>query len=123
MSGKKVLIFVHNIVNRAGIQRAVVNLSGILVKQGYKVFIASIQTTEGDCPYDIDPSVQIIHLGIIPRKRNKIQMFFFRKQFFKIIKNNIKLFTPDIVIGTTYFVSSLLSLLSKRIIRILKSLF
>lgn len=118
MSGKKVLIFVHNIVNRAGIQRAVVNLSGILVKQGYKVFIASIQTTEGDCPYDIDPSVQIIHLGIIPRKRNKIQMFFFRKQFFKIIKNNIKLFTPDIVIGTTYFVSSLLSLLSKRIIRI-----
>lgn len=59
----KIIIIIDNITKRAGTERAIVNLSNILTKQGQSVCVLSIQSVEGAPAYSIDSSVTIKHLG------------------------------------------------------------
>ena len=60
----KIGIILTNITKRAGIERAVVNLSNILSNLGYQVFILSSDSEMGTSAYNLNKNVEILHLGL-----------------------------------------------------------
>lgn len=117
----KIIIIIDNITKRAGTERAVVNLSNILAKQGQSVCVLSIQSVEGAPAYSIDSSVTIKHFGrpdidsYFPIAKNRITIILKKISFFLILKKLIKKEKGEIVIGTTTFINLLIRLLPQKI--------
>lgn len=117
----KIIIIIDNITKRAGTERAVVNLSNILAKQGQSVCVLSIQSVEGAPAYSIDTSVTIKHFerpdidSYFPIAKNRITIILKKISFFLILKKLIKKEKGEIVIGTTTFINLLIRLLPQKI--------
>lgn len=117
----KIIIIIDNITKRAGTERAVVNLSNILAKQGQSVCVLSIQSVEGAAAYSIDSSVTIKHFGrpdigsYFPIAKNRITIILKKIRFFLILKKLIKKEKGEIVIGTTTFINLLILFLPQKI--------
>ena len=117
----KIIIIIDNITKRAGTERAVVNLSNILAKQGQSVCVLSIQSVEGAPAYTIDSSVTIKHFerpdinSYSPIAKNRITIILKKIRFFLVLKKLIKKEKGEIVIGTTTFINFLIRFLPKKI--------
>ncbi|MBO5100604.1 MAG: glycosyltransferase family 4 protein [Treponema sp.] len=117
----KIIIIIDNITKRAGTERAVVNLSNILAKQGQSVCVLSIQSVEGAPAYSIDSSVTIKHFerpdigSYFPIAKNRITIILKKISFFLVLNKLIKKEKCEIVIGTTTFINFLIRFLPKKI--------
>jgi len=112
---KRILIVIHNIVNRAGTQRAVTNLANILAEQGYKVFICSMESNCGEVPFEIDSSVFVKHLNLKMDFNNRLDALNYKIKLLKLIKTMILEDEIHYVIGTNYLINQLLFFLPKGI--------
>lgn len=112
---KKIVIVIPNIVYRAGMERAVVNLSNILSSLGHRVYILSIASNSGNCSYHLDSNVRLVHMNLPYLKSNiffafKHYLFIYRKLKLFCSRNNINL-----VIGTYDIINFVITLLPKKI--------
>lgn len=105
----KVAIILENISAKAGTERAVVNLSNILIERGYYVSIVSLYTDKSDdCYYQLDNRVAINHLNK-KKGKNLNKLFFYpqlRKSFEQFFKNELNY---DYILGTTHAINCILS--------------
>ena len=115
---KNMAIIVGNISFSAGTERAVTNLSNLLVKYGnYFVLIISVYSANGDIPsYELDSRVCVKHLNI--KKSNKLSKTFSYLKFIKQTKKIIKDQRIDFIIGTTHAFNCLLLFLGNSVIKI-----
>lgn len=115
---KNIAIVIPNITTRAGTERAVSNLANILYKIGYNVFILSIASNSGNCPFFLDDSIHIIHLKLPYVKKN---LGFFIVHYLKIfysLKDLAKKLNLDAYIGTYNLLNFIISLLPKSLKKI-----
>ena len=64
----------QTVTNSAGTERALCNLANILANSGkFNVNILSIETTEGNAFYELNPSINLFHLGFNVGNRNKFK--------------------------------------------------
>lgn len=105
---KNVGIIIGDITRSAGTERAVTNLSNLLIKYGsYNVTIISVNSKYGTkCYYQLDFKVQIEHLELKSLKLPKgiVSYFYLVKKCNSIIKT--KKF--DFILGTTHAINSLM---------------
>jgi glycosyltransferase involved in cell wall biosynthesis len=106
---KKVTIYIENILNSAGTERAVINLANNLYKNGNDVTILSLYSSSGFPFFELSPGVKINHLDIkffnSVLKRGLFSIISLAK-IFKSIQNDNR-----IVIGTVHSVNVFLSLI------------
>ena len=108
-------IILSNITNRAGTERAVTNLANILNSQGDKIYIFSIASEAGNCPYELNTNVEIVHMNL---PFSKSTVYFAIKHYFNIykkLKEEINNKNIDFVIGTHHFINFTISFLRKRV--------
>ena len=108
-----IAIVITDITKLAGTERAVVNLSNILVNLGHKVSIISTDTIDGISAYKLSESVDIVHLGLDiyhARKLNKLKQYLSLYSELKKIKQEKKL---DIIIGTYSLFNAIISFIKK----------
>jgi hypothetical protein len=60
---KRITWIINNITIGAGIERVVCNLSNFFEQNGQSVKIVSLNTTEGDPRFQLNPNITIKHLG------------------------------------------------------------
>lgn len=106
---KNIGIIITDITVKAGTERAVTNLSNILSKKDYNVFIISVDSKKGNCEYELDKSVNIIHLGLNIENKNLLKKFNEYKKFLKEIKYFISKYNIDCLIGTLLIYNCLIS--------------
>lgn len=104
----KIGIVVENITNRAGIERAVTNLCNSLCDfEEYNIVLISICSKDGCVPaYKLDNRVDLLHLNV--KKKNKYGWYI---EFYNLIKKIINYEKLDYIIGTTYALNSVISVL------------
>lgn len=111
-------IIIGDISKSAGTERAVTNLSNLLVEHGnYNVYCISVQTTvNAKCYYDLDPRVTLIHLNITPK--NILNRIIEYVRF--VLKTNriIKLYKLDFLLGTTHAYNILMYFMKNKTIKI-----
>lgn len=106
---KIVSILLTNITKTAGTERAVANLSNILVSLGYSICIFSTDSKAGAPAYHLDEKVKIFHLGLqIASARNFSKIFEYKK-----LKQKIKILVReeriDCIIGTYSLFNALIT--------------
>ena len=119
---KKIFIIIDNITNRAGTERAVTNLSNILVQLNYDVTIVSVKSKEGNCPYELSSSTKLVHLGKNYRNKLNSGIFFsrviYRLYFFNSVLLYLLRHKIDYVIGTDFLFNQIIAFLPKKIKKI-----
>lgn len=105
---KNIGIVITNITEIGGTERAVTNLSNILSKK-YNVFVISVDSKEGNCKYQLNESVKIIHLGLNIENKNLLNKFIEYKKLLKKIKCFTKKYNSDYLIGTLLMFNCLIS--------------
>lgn len=109
----KIGIILTNITKRAGIERAVVNLSNILSNLGYQVFILSSDSEMGTSAYNLNKNVEILHLGL---HISGIQSIMKTKEYFLLYTKLIQIRKKkkiNVFIGTECIYNFLISFISK----------
>lgn len=108
----KVAIILENISAKAGTERAVVNLSNILIAHGYSVSILSLYTdTSANCYYQLDNQVVINHLN--KTKGKKLNKLFFYPNLKKSLEHFFKNEQNyDYILGTTHAINCILSIIN-----------
>ena len=104
-----IAIVITDITKLAGTERAVINLSNILVQLGLKVSIISIDTIGGMAAYNLSDSVDIIHLGLDiyhAKKINKLKQYLSLYNELKKLKYEKNL---DMIIGTYSLYNAIIS--------------
>lgn len=111
----KIGIVVENITNRAGIERAVTNLCNSLCDfEEYNIVLISICSKDGCVPaYKLDNRVDLLHLNV--KKKKKYGWYI---EFYNLIKKIINYEKLDYIIGTTYALNSVISVLDLRVKKI-----
>lgn len=105
---KNVGIIISNITNRAGTERAVTNLSNILIKDSkYNVFIFSLYSNSNDkCCYKLSEKVRIIHLNYsLECGVKKISMY---RKLIMVLNEKVCEYNINFIVGTTHAYNSLL---------------
>ncbi len=105
----KVSIYIENILNSAGTERAVVNLANNLDKNGNDVEILSLYSSFGFPVFEISPNVKIKHLDIKLNGslfKRGLHSFITLNKIFKSIDNDYR-----IVIGTVHSLNVFLSII------------
>lgn len=110
-----IAITVPNITYRAGTERAVTNLANILKSLGNTVYIISIASFEGNCPYSLDESIKIIHLGLPFNKHSFVFAFFHYSRILQKLKKYSNELKINYMIGTYHLLNCSLSFLPPRI--------
>lgn len=103
----KIAIFVNDLSNRNGTERAVTNLANILIEK-YEVTILSGRL-ESEVKFDLHPNIRIINLNLPEIKKTKIQRFFYYIALLKKIK---QLKDYNYIVGTTHLLNIFLVLFS-----------
>lgn len=106
---KNIGIVITNITETGGTERAVTNLSNILSKKDYNVFIISVDSKEGNCKYKLNEYVKIIHLGLNIENQNLLNKFLEYKKLLKKLKCFLKKYNFDYLIGTLLMFNCLIS--------------
>ena len=106
---KKISIYIENILNAAGTERAVINLANNLDKNGYQVEILSLYSDFGFPFFELSPNVNIKHLDIKlygSLFKRGLQLFITINKLFKSIHNDFR-----IVIGTVHSLNLFLTII------------
>jgi hypothetical protein len=111
---KNILIVTHSIVPRAGTERAVSNLSNLLVESGnYSVAIVSAFAKEGEPAYRLDPRIKNYFMDFqIPESR--VKRIFTYINFLKRLEKIESELKIDFVIGTNSFLNMLIIFLKTK---------
>lgn len=112
---KNIAILIGDISRSAGTERAVTNLSNMLVKYGeYNVTILSCFSSENNNPYyELEDKVNIVHYNL--SKDSLVNRF---SSYIKIIgktNNIIKEKSIDILLGTTHAFNCLMICMSRKV--------
>lgn len=107
-------IIITDINTRAGTERAVSNLSNLLATHNHNVYIISIDSCSGSGAYELINGVFIIHLNIGLVKASKIKKISCYKKLIAELKNNIKKYDLDYIIGTYSSINILLPMFRKQ---------
>lgn len=97
---KIISIILTNITKTAGTERAVANLSNILVSLGYSVCIFSTDSKDGISAYHLNENVKIFHLGLRIATAKSFSKIFEYKKLKQKIKTLVREERIDCIIGT-----------------------
>ena len=112
---KKIAILIFDITKKAGTERAVCNLAGILSEsKKYSVSIISVYSISGEAAYDIKEGVNIYHLGL-SCATNMVAKLSMYKSLIAALKKISDQKKIDIVIGTKFGLNVMLFFLRKKI--------
>ena len=91
----KTIAFHLNNLERGGAERVVVNLSNRLVKDGYRVYIATEYV--GRHEYEHDPAIERVHVGLREEgeKKGRIAKYLLRIRYLKEFLTEVR---PDILV-------------------------
>lgn len=111
---KNVYLMCQTITHSAGTERALCNLANILAKSGkYKVNILSIETTEGNAFYELNPKINLFHLGFNVGNTNICKKIFAYIRFYCYLSNLNRKQSDNVFIGTYTTFNCVISLLGK----------
>ena len=111
---KNVYLMCQTITNSAGTERALCNLANILANSGkYKVNILSIETTEGNAFYELNPKINLFHLGFNVGKTNICKKIFAYIRFYCYLSSLNRKQNDNVFIGTYTSFNCIISLLGK----------
>jgi len=112
---KRLAIIIFDITKQAGTERAVCNLSNLLVEsKKYAVSIISLNSTYGKAAFDINGEICIYHLGL-PECKNKISRLKNYKLMIRKVDQICNENKIDIIIGTSHAINTLFFLLRKKV--------
>lgn len=106
---KNISIILTNITKTAGTERAVANLSNIIVSLGYSVYIFSTDSKDGFSAYHLDEKVKIFHIGLQIASAKSFFKIFEYKKLKQKIKTLVKEERIDCIIGTYSLFNALIA--------------
>lgn len=111
MIKNKVNLFIPNILNPAGTERAVINLANNLSVHNYQVIIWSLHTSDGTPFFEVAEDIVVNHLNIVYPKKyvGKVKSLYLLKKLLN--KLDVK---DSYVIGTNHVINCLLPFTSLR---------
>ena len=111
---KNIYLMCQTVTNSAGTERALCNLANILANSGkFNVNILSIETTEGNAFYELNPSINLFHLGFNVGNRNKFKKIQAYIRFYCYLSDLNKKQGDNVFIGTYTPFNCVISLLGK----------
>jgi glycosyltransferase involved in cell wall biosynthesis len=103
-------IIIPNITLGAGTERAVTNLSNILVSEGYKVNIISILSLEGNY-YELNKDITLTHLGLKQSKSYIKRIGFYLNLLF-VLRKEIRVWQSHYLLGTVHAINCILPIIA-----------
>lgn len=110
---KNIVIVINNILLSGGTERATINFVNSIVKFGYKVTIISIFSNHSKPFFEIDNSVDIIHLKLRYPTNFCFKMYNILEQFITLMKVLRPFGKGNIIIGTVHSVNIFLSVIKQ----------
>lgn len=108
-----IYLLLDTITNRAGTERAVINLANNLHANGHRVSLVSVCTKEGEPSFQVEKGIEVHHLGIRLYGNALARKTVYFKAY-RRIKALYKKREPVLLIGTNIFINTILSQISNR---------
>lgn len=110
---KTIGILIADITQGHGTERAVTNLSNILIDSGYTIYIFSSNSTDGGGYFELNKLVKVIHLGINFRNYRGLRKFVPYKLLYKQLLKYRDQLAIDCFIGTYFTFNIILPFVKK----------